>query len=402
TNAGVNSNGSTYHFAAFETGADLVVGSYTGDGGFSKSISGLGFTPAFLIVFSNGSPSRPVWTNTQMEAIGFPGPAVAEFGVAQIWTGYVTSFDPTGFTVASFLDVSGTVYHYAAFKAVAGTLTTGSYAGTAGAKSPATGMAPQYVIACNGSVNGLSVQRLASNAVNESMDFTATASMTTEITAFNAGSYTAAAGSLQANNTGTTNYFVAIGAGQANPLPVELISFRAECDKPNNQLTWITASETNNDFFTIERTGDGEHYIPIGRIPGSGNSSSSHTYSLIDSFVPEGKLDYRLRQTDYNGEYRFPGVVESDDCNNPESEFSFRMYTGDDHQLNILFNLRADASYEFGLIDINGRSIRTGQLIASKGTNLFELNVEGYPAGLYLFRLTGSQNTITRKFYISR
>ena len=66
-------------------------------------------------------------------------------------------------------------------------------------------------------------------------------------------------------------------------------------------LQWKTASESMNDFFTVEKTSDGINYTTIGTIDGSGTTSLPGEYSFTDEQPASGTNYYRLRQTDFNG-----------------------------------------------------------------------------------------------------
>jgi hypothetical protein len=98
-----------------------------------------------------------------------------------------------------------------------------------------------------------------------------------------------------------------------NPLPVNLLSFDAELVSDLNEsvnLTWSTATEQNNDFFTISRSIDGVYWENIASISGSGNSNSQLNYGYIDRMLPLLKnntqtIYYRLSQTDFDGEREF-------------------------------------------------------------------------------------------------
>ncbi|PCH99284.1 MAG: hypothetical protein COB85_00145 [Bacteroidetes bacterium] len=87
-----------------------------------------------------------------------------------------------------------------------------------------------------------------------------------------------------------------------SPLPVVLISFTAELvDNTQVSLVWITASEINNDYFTIERSTNGLTFEEISQVRGSGDSSSETEYEVIDDSPIEGISYYRLKQTDFDG-----------------------------------------------------------------------------------------------------
>lgn len=88
----------------------------------------------------------------------------------------------------------------------------------------------------------------------------------------------------------------------ASPLPISLLSFDAKLvDKVKVKLDWKTATEVNNDYFTIEKSKNGATFEETGRVKGSGNSSTEKSYSLVDDNPYEGNSYYRLKQTDFDG-----------------------------------------------------------------------------------------------------
>jgi len=84
-------------------------------------------------------------------------------------------------------------------------------------------------------------------------------------------------------------------------LPIELMSFDAYLDDRQVQINWSTASEKDNDFFTVEKSRDGIHYEVVEVVNGVGSTSKKQDYSSIDYTPYAGISYYRLRQTDYNG-----------------------------------------------------------------------------------------------------
>lgn len=91
-------------------------------------------------------------------------------------------------------------------------------------------------------------------------------------------------------------------------LPISLISFEAFVQNAAVQLKWKTASEKNNDYFTVERSTDGSSFAEIATINGQGNSFVSVEYEAIDSKPQNGINYYRLKQTDYNGQYAYSNI----------------------------------------------------------------------------------------------
>lgn len=92
------------------------------------------------------------------------------------------------------------------------------------------------------------------------------------------------------------------------PLPVELLNFKAFYDGEAAKLIWETSSETNNNFFTVERSEDGSTFGPVGTVntkATGGNSNSPIHYLLRDPTVKSGTYYYRVKQTDLNGNSRY-------------------------------------------------------------------------------------------------
>lgn len=93
------------------------------------------------------------------------------------------------------------------------------------------------------------------------------------------------------------------------PLPIELMEFIAYQAGINVQLNWSTASETNNNYFTVQRSIDGFFFEELLRIDGAGNSNMVLCYSAIDYNPINGTLYYRLKQTDFDGKHTYSNIV---------------------------------------------------------------------------------------------
>lgn len=107
-------------------------------------------------------------------------------------------------------------------------------------------------------------------------------------------------------------YFDDLSLTADTPLPIDLISFKAERSTTGVSLTWVTASETNNDFFTIERSVDGVDWTLVKDIPGAGFSNVLLTYETKDDSQLKGVIYYRLKQTDFDLKYSYSDIVVVD------------------------------------------------------------------------------------------
>lgn len=95
-------------------------------------------------------------------------------------------------------------------------------------------------------------------------------------------------------------------------LPINLISFNVTTQNNINTLMWVTASEHNNDYFTLERTSNGEDFEIIANIDGAGNSNEMNEYTVIDPITTPSINYYRLKQTDYDGKFIYSDLISMD------------------------------------------------------------------------------------------
>ncbi len=95
-------------------------------------------------------------------------------------------------------------------------------------------------------------------------------------------------------------------------LPVELTRFSAVNKGQNIQLSWETATELNNDYFSVEHSLDGRHFTAIGTVSGHGTTSIPQSYRFEHLRPAAGKHYYRLQQVDFDGQYEYSKVVTVD------------------------------------------------------------------------------------------
>ena len=114
---------------------------------------------------------------------------------------------------------------------------------------------------------------------------------------------------VTAVNIGSGDYFT-IGTANASstPLPIDLLEFNIIYEDPVVVAYWRTASELNNDYFTLERAGPDLAFEEIAKIPGAGTSKITASYSEIDTYPYPGKSYYRLKQTDFDGTVTYFGI----------------------------------------------------------------------------------------------
>ncbi|ACT93103.1 lipoprotein [Dyadobacter fermentans DSM 18053] len=91
-------------------------------------------------------------------------------------------------------------------------------------------------------------------------------------------------------------------------LEVSLISFDAKSSNGIIRLEWSTASETDNDYFEVERLDRSRKWVPIGRVKGAGTATSVQKYLLDDLDPMDGTAYYRLKIVDFNGKTDYSSI----------------------------------------------------------------------------------------------
>jgi len=126
--------------------------------------------------------------------------------------------------------------------------------------------------------------------------------------------------------------------------PIEWSNFAGRCIGQHVVLNWTTATETNNDYFTVERSVKGLHWQTIGTVEGAGNSSSRQDYTFTDRLPHTEASFYRLKQTDFTGIFTYGGIVGVEKCGddyapvvaaypNPSNGNFILLFSGDPEQV---------------------------------------------------------------------
>ena len=168
------------------------------------------------------------------------------------------------------------------------------------------------------------------------------------------------------------------------PLPVELMSFYGVDLGGRNELTWMTGSEFNSSYFDVERSYDAVNYTKIGTVEGAGTTLEESTYRFIDYEVGEEYTYYRLKQYDFDGQYKSSNVVVIAQDKNSQ----FRIVNAFPNPTNNIFNvhllLPESDNVQLVVTDMNGRQLVSMDSKFEKGVNEIEIPVVDFEDGLYM------------------
>jgi len=179
------------------------------------------------------------------------------------------------------------------------------------------------------------------------------------------------------------------------PLPIELLNFEAEFNNDHVDLSWATATEVNNDYFTVERSKEGKDFEEILRKPGAGNSITELKYYAIDDAPLKGISYYRLKQTDYDGEYTYSKTIAI----NIQHSIDNKVIAFPNPVNNILNISSPGISFEEIFIIDNKGALVAQQLNPDFSENI-QIDMGRFKNGNYLIKLKAKNTIATKKITV--
>ncbi len=200
-----------------------------------------------------------------------------------------------------------------------------------------------------------------------------------------------------------SDFMVFTGTDNFNPLPVSWLGFNARLVKEMVRLDWQTASETNNDYFTVERSSDGSTFSPVNRVAATGNSRSVQSYHASDNI---SRLDagirtlyYRIRQSDKDGRASLSRVVaiNLDRTGAPEITVYPNPNTG---SFVVGFNNISSDVITISVTDLMGKEYMKQQVDMNATGNMLSLNLA---PGFYTLTATTAEGVaVVSKIAVSK
>jgi hypothetical protein len=183
------------------------------------------------------------------------------------------------------------------------------------------------------------------------------------------------------------NTFMITGTDVNDPLPVKLLSLTARWEKQNVAINWATASETNSNYFEVERSFDSKKFEPIGKVTAAGNSSRLRNYNLLDASLGNNTtIYYRLRMVDKDGkaEYSKTVSVKRNEVTAERVSVFPNPFT-ESVYVTLLSDQASDMTVK--ITDITGRLIREEKSTTTSGSNTVEVNTNDLVAGIYFMSI---------------
>ncbi|HRS18639.1 MAG TPA: T9SS type A sorting domain-containing protein, partial [Bacteroidales bacterium] len=173
-------------------------------------------------------------------------------------------------------------------------------------------------------------------------------------------------------------------------LPIELTMLHATCSNGTIHIAWQTASEQNNDFFTVYRSFDGIVFTAIATVSGAGNSNSLLNYMYDDNTLAQGIVYYKLAQTDYDGTTVYSKILAVSTCGNPA------IYSFKEGEIDITFENK-DIPNHVIITSIDGKILFSKVFIHVESASI----ATSFASGVYIVSTIGNKTIISEKFVVN-
>lgn len=191
---------------------------------------------------------------------------------------------------------------------------------------------------------------------------------------------------------------MAIARSTINPLPVELLSFKAELINNEVELNWTTATEINNAFFSLEKSKDGINFIEFASVLGAGNSNEIIDYSYLDEDPYSGLSYYRLKQVDYDGKFEYSDIVSI--INNDENKLSILNAYSYEQALSVSVYNPAKEELNIRITDMTGRIIYIDKLNSKSERIMINISQGKLSSGIYNLTLFNNYEATSQRVLI--
>lgn len=184
------------------------------------------------------------------------------------------------------------------------------------------------------------------------------------------------------------------------PLPVELVNFNSEIKNNDVVLRWNTSLEINNKGFEVERKrSEKNDWDKIGFVKGNGNSNEIKNYLYTDKNLQTGVYRYRLKQIDYNGNFRYYELQNEINIGVP---FEFMLSQNYPNPFNpntaIDFQLPERSDVQLVIYDVSGREIsKLKNEIMDAGYYRINFSGVNLSSGIYFYTLRAGKYSQTKK-----
>lgn len=179
-------------------------------------------------------------------------------------------------------------------------------------------------------------------------------------------------------------------------VPVKITDYKIVCHNGMAEIAWTTTYETNNQYFRIEKSTNGQNYTTVGKVNAALNGANGHAYSFTDPGINKGATFYRIVQVDKDGHSFYYKILESH-CQEKDGKDMISIIPNPVYQS---LNIQNSGNFKINkvkIFDINNRIIIEAYFDPAHPDKLMKISVSFLESGLYFLQvsdLKGNEQTL--------
>lgn len=188
-----------------------------------------------------------------------------------------------------------------------------------------------------------------------------------------------------------------VDIGSAISLPIELVDFKATCENGHTAIAWVTATETNTHFFSLEFSSDAVIWTVVKQMKSAVNSTSTLHYSYIDLTSHQGISYYRLKQTDSDSSFKYSTSIAIENCRIESIKLDVTIYPNPSKGIIQMYYNGSEEQ----IISINVYTV-FGKQVFNTISYPSSIDLSHLEAGVYSAQFNTKENRLTKKIVIEK
>lgn len=208
--------------------------------------------------------------------------------------------------------------------------------------------------------------------------------------------------SITATATGNTSSCSVTETNSYETLPIILESFEVLKQNDLIKVNWVTLSEFNNDFFTIEMSGDSKEFKEIGYVEGKTNSIErvSYSFNYKTEEINKPFVYFRLKQTDLDGNFTYSPIKVLKNVDDKKLRFSVNSVNSEYDNLRFEITSASKTLISVNAYDIKGNLLTNRIIEVSEGLNNCEMKMKNSYSGICILKFSNQDFSEIKKVFV--
>jgi CubicO group peptidase (beta-lactamase class C family) len=195
--------------------------------------------------------------------------------------------------------------------------------------------------------------------------------------------------SQEVSNSADDSIWVRLNAAFCQVLPVTSLNFSGMINDDKTDLTWNTATEINNAYFSVQRCSDAVNFVTIGQVKGAGNSTKPVNYSFTDTHPLTGINYYRIKQTDLNNQSSISKTIALHYTANQNNNVN--LYPNPANSFIQLSFTQTQNNFDVEIMNPLGQPLL-------RTSNQCKIDISQLSRGVYFLKINAGNNLFVKKF----